>query len=194
MALSSSDIRKAAESIGVELCAIKAVVDVESNGSGFLPDGRAKILFEGHIFWQQLQKRGIDPIPYAAKYPNIIYPKFDKFQYRGGTAEWGRLSLASQINEPAAYSSASYGLFQIMGFNYAAAGFPSVRSFVDAQGKSEAEQLAAFCTFMRSEGLIPFLAGKDWTGFARRYNGPAYAENQYDIKLKRAYERCKAAA
>ena len=32
MALSSSDIRNAAEQIGVEPCAVKAVVDVESGG------------------------------------------------------------------------------------------------------------------------------------------------------------------
>ena len=61
MALSSSDIRNAAEQIGVEPCAVKAVVDVESGGDGFLPDGRVKILFEGHVFWKELQKRGINP-------------------------------------------------------------------------------------------------------------------------------------
>ena len=79
-----------------------------------------------------------------------------------------------------------------MGFNYRAAGFDSVQAFVDAQSESEAKQLASFCAFMRSEGLILFLKGLDWAGFARRYNGPGYAANQYDVKLRRAYERCKS--
>ena len=31
----------------------------------------------------------------------------------------------------------------------------------------------------------------DWAGFARKYNGPGYAENAYDQKLKNAYENFK---
>ena len=192
MALSSSDIRKAAEQIGVEPCVVKAVVDVESGGEGFLPDGRVKILFEGHVFWKELQKRGIDPAPLSAKYPNIVYPKWDKSKYKGGTAEWERLNTAATVNREAALCSASYGLFQIMGFNHKACGFDTVQAFVDAQKESEAKQLETFCAFMRSEGLVLFLVGKDWAGFARRYNGPGYAQNQYDTKLRRAYERCKS--
>lgn len=192
MALSFSDIRKAAELIGVEPCAVQAVVDVESGGSGFLPDGRTKILFEGHVFWKELQKRGIDPAPLAPKYPNVIYPKWDRSQYKGGAAEWERLNTAALVNKEAALCSASYGLFQIMGFNHRAAGFDSVQAFVDAQKESEAMQLQSFCAFMRSEGLVLFLVGRDWAGFARRYNGSGYAANQYDVKLRRAYERCKS--
>ena len=192
MALSFSDIRKAAELIGVEPCAVQAVVDVESCGSGFLPDGRTKILFEGHVFWRELQKRGIDPAPLASKYPNVIYPKWDRSQYKGGAAEWERLNTAALVNKEAALCSASYGLFQIMGFNHRAAGFDTVQAFVDAQKESEVKQLESFCAFMRSEGLVLFLVGRDWAGFARRYNGPGYAANQYDVKLRRAYERCKS--
>ena len=191
MSLDFPSIRKAAELIGVEPCAIKAVVDVESAGSGFLPDGRVKILFEGHIFWKELQKVGIDPAPLAHKHPNIIYPKWDKIQYKGGAGEYPRLLTAMLINAEAAAKSASYGLFQIMGFNHAAAGYPTVEAFVEAQKVSEAKQLEAFCVFMRSEKLIPYLVRHDWAGFARRYNGAGYAANQYDVKLAKAYARCK---
>jgi hypothetical protein len=194
MTLSSSDIRKAAELVGVEPCAVKAVVDVESNGSGFLPDGRIKILFEGHIFWKELQKRGIDPAPLAAKYPNIVYSKWDRSQYKSGAAEWERFNSAALLNKDAAMCSISCGLFQLMGFNHKICGFDTVQAFFDAQQESEATQLSSFCAFMRSEGLIPALAGKDWVGFARRYNGPGYTQNQYDAKLKRAYERCREVA
>lgn len=191
MVLSFSDICKAAELLGVEPCVVQAVVEVESGGSGFLPDGRTKILFEGHVFWKELQKRAIDPTPLTARYPNIIYPKWDRSQYKGGAHEWERLNTAALVNKEAALCSASYGLFQIMGFNHRAAGFDSVQAFVDAQKESEARQLESFCAYMRSEGLIHFLLERDWAGFARRYNGPGYAANQYDVKLRRAYERCK---
>lgn len=192
MALSFSDIRKAAEQIGVEPCAVKAVIDVESSGSGFLPDGRPKILFEGHVFWKELKKRGVNPE--LLKMPNIVYPKWDKAQYKGGSAEWERLNSAALVNKEAALCSASYGLFQVVGFNHRAAGFDTVQAFVDAQKESEARQLESFCAFMRSEGIVLFLVGQDWAGFARRYNGPGYAQNQYDVKLARAYDRCKREA
>lgn len=190
MALSSSDIRNAAEQIGVEPCAVKAVVDVESGGDGFLPDGRVKILFEGHVFWKELQKRGINPE--LLKMPNIVYPKWDKSQYKGGAQEHERLNAAALVNKEAALRSASWGLFQIMGFNHRLCGFSSVQDFVDAQKESEANQLNSFCQFMKNEGLVLFLKGLDFAGFARRYNGPGYAQNQYDVKMRKAYERCKS--
>ncbi|NBT89135.1 MAG: DUF3380 domain-containing protein, partial [Flavobacteriaceae bacterium] len=31
------------------------------------------------------------------------------------------------------------------------------------------------------------LKAKDWAGFAKGYNGPAYAKNAYDTKLAGAY-------
>jgi hypothetical protein len=192
MNLKFSDIEHAAKLLGVQPCAVKAVVEVESSGSGFLPDGRVKILFEGHIFWKELRKRGIDPAAHAA--PDILYPKWDRSKYKGGAAEYERLDAAALINRDAALCSASYGLFQIMGFNHKACGFDTVQGFVDAQKNGEAEQLQAFCAFIQSEKLGKFLAALDFAGFALRYNGPGYAENRYDEKLRRAYERCKAGA
>lgn len=188
--LTTADIESATASLGLEPCAVRAVIAVESAGGGFLPDGRVKILFEGHVFWKELKKRGIDPEPLAAKHPGIVYPKWDRSKYKGGAAEWERLNTAALLNKEAALCSASYGLFQIMGFNHRAAGFDTVQAFVDAQKESEAKQLESFCAFMRSEGLDLFLVGQDWAGFARRYNGPGYAANQYDVKLRQAYERC----
>ena len=63
--LTTADIECAVASLGVESCVLCAVIAVESFGSGFLPDDRVKILFEGHVFWKELRKRGIDPAPPA---------------------------------------------------------------------------------------------------------------------------------
>ena len=191
MILSLPDINRAAQSLGIDPCAVSAVIAVESAGSGFLPDGRARILFEGHVFWKELQKHGLDPTPLAVAHPDIVYPRWDRSRYRGGAAEWDRLDLAVLLHEEAALCSASYGLFQIMGFNHKFCGFDTVQAFVDAQKQSEARQLEAFCAFMRARGLAPLLAGRDWAGFARRYNGPGYAANQYDLRLLQAYNNCK---
>ena len=194
MSLSFSELQKSAEPLGLDPCAVQAALSVESSGSGFLQDGRPKILFEGHVFWKELQKRGINPEPYAVKLTDIEYPAWDKSKYSGGAAEWERLNAAALINRPAALCSASWGLFQIMGFDYALCDFGSVETFVDAQEESEAVQLESFCAFIRSRGLARFLAKKDWANFAKQYNGSGYAANQYDVKLRRAYERCKGRA
>lgn len=44
--LTAADIERAAALAQVEPAALRAVIAVESGGSGFLPDGQLKILFE----------------------------------------------------------------------------------------------------------------------------------------------------
>lgn len=187
--LTEEDFRAAAAELEVEPRTLDAVVRVESAGSGFLEPGVPKILFEGHIFWKELKKAGIDPEAHAAAHPSIVHPKWDRTRYRGGRKEYNRLREAEGIHRAAALRSASWGAFQIMGFNHAACGFAEVEAFVEAQASGAAEQLAAFCAFLRSQRLVGFLREKDWTEFARRYNGPAYAQNKYDEKLRAAYQR-----
>lgn len=190
--ISWQDINEAAASLGIEPCAMQAVCEVESAGSGFLASGRPKILFEGHIFWRELQKQGIDPEKVGANYPGILYPKWTKSHYKGGEKEYDRLNEAMTIHEEAALSSASWGAFQIMGYNFAACGYVNVHDFVKAQKKDAAAQLAAFCAFISHRKLVVHLKNKDWTAFAKGYNGPAYAQNQYDTKLAEIYRRCLA--
>jgi peptidoglycan hydrolase-like protein with peptidoglycan-binding domain len=43
--------------------------------------------------------------------------------------------------------------------------------------------------FMNEMQLIDSLKAHDWAGFARRYNGPNYAANNYDGLLAHFYER-----
>lgn len=189
--LTSQDLGKAAETLGLESSVLMAVVRVESAGSGFLEPGLPKILFEGHIFWRELRKRGSEPETFAAEHASIVYPRWTKEHYRGGRREYDRLHEASLVHRQAALCSASWGAFQIMGFNHGACGFTEVEDFVVAQARSATGQLEAFCAFLRSQGLIAVLKQKDWAGFARRYNGPEYRQNRYDTKLASAYEKCR---
>ena len=94
------------------------------------------------------------------------------------------------IDPECGMKAASWGLFQIMGFNYAAAGHSDIHSFVDAVKKSEGEQLLAFARFVTSDKvMLSALQAKDWAAFAERYNGRAYKKNNYDAKLANAYAR-----
>ena len=193
--IDDKDIQELATNYNLESAAIKAVIKVETGGGGFLIDGRPKILFEGHIFWNELKKVNIKPEDYVVKFADIVYPHWTKQYYKGGTGEYDRLEKAKLIHKEAALKSASWGLFQLMGFNYSLAGFNDIIAFVGAQNESEKEHLKAFINFItnkadgQTKATIDFLREKDWKSFAARYNGPRYAENQYDHKLEIAYNR-----
>src|SRR5262249_14500753 len=103
--------------------------------------------------------------------------------------EYSRLQEAIALDRQAALSSASWGIGQIMGFNAAVAGFPSVEAMVTAMVESEDAQLAGMATFLRTQKLDKALATHDWPTFARGYNGPSFEENQYDVRLAASFRR-----
>lgn len=191
--LSEADFELLAILLDCETAALKAVQQVETGGrGGFFAEGKPAILFEGHIFWGQLKKRGINPEDHVSGNEDILYPKWTKRHYAGGIREYDRLEKARKINREAADASASWGMFQIMGFNYAACGEESVAGFVAAICESELRQLILSGRFIRKAGMLPALQNRNWAEFAKRYNGPAYAQNRYDEKLAAAYNRFKA--
>ena len=187
--LKEEQIQQVAKEFGVDQAAIKAVKEVESKGSGFLPSGRPIILFEGHIFWRELVNNKKNPKDYLSNNQDIIYPTFDRSHYKGGEKEYDRLNRAIAIDRDAALKSASFGLFQIMGFNYKLAGYDTVEHYVAAQQESELNQLTAFVNFVKNTKLIEHLKTQDWAAFAKGYNGAQYAQNQYDVKLKAAFTK-----
>lgn len=188
--LSEEEFSLVAKLLDVETAALKAVQEVETGGrGGFFAPGKPAILFEGHIFWSQLKKRGIDPSLIVKGNEDILYPKWEKGHYKGGLGEYERLEKARAIHREAADASASWGMFQVMGFNYAACDEASVASFVEAMTKSELHQLILAGRFIKKAGMLPALQSKDWAEFAKRYNGPAYAQNKYDEKMASAYRK-----
>lgn len=187
-ALSANDIAAAAHKLGIDEASMRAVLAVESAGAGFLADGRPKILFERHIMRRRLEAIGRDADLLAKRLPEII--NAERGGYLGGAAEHDRLHLARQIDPDSAVCSASWGLFQIMGFHWATLGYESSLVFVGAMAKDEAAQLDAFVRFMRANpSTHDALRDRRWADFARLYNGPAYAANQYDLRLAEAYKR-----
>ena len=190
--VTEKDFQECAETLGVEVAALKAVVEVEcSSKGGFLVDGRPRILFEGHIFWRRLALRGIDPEPLAAEHPDIIYPRWERSHYRGGAGEWERFGCASAICHGAAIESASWGLFQNMGFHWKTCGCSSPEDFAELMSRSEGEQMKLAMRFLQKTGIAEWLKTKDWSTFALRYNGSGYKANRYDTRLQRAYEKFK---
>ncbi|MDN5478078.1 MAG: N-acetylmuramidase family protein [Chryseobacterium sp.] len=191
--LKESDLVSFADEYSLELAAVKAVNEIESSGKGFLINNKPKILFEGHIFWNELKKRGIDPNSYYnANSQNVLYPKWTRVHYQGGVKEYDRLNEAIGLDnspnfEEAALSSASWGSFQIMGYHAENLGYTDVYHFVSQMEVNEGEHLKAFGKFLEKNNCLVHLRNKNWAGFARVYNGSGYKENKYDEKLVKAY-------
>jgi N-acetylmuramidase-like protein len=182
--LASTDIAVVAASLQCEPAAIWAVCDVESSGGGFLSDTRPKILFEAHLFGNLTGHQ------FDASHPDISSPVWDRALYGApGVHQYDRLAEAMTLDRPAALQAASWGMFQIVGLNFAACGFAGIEEYVAAMCESEGAQLAAFAAFCRHGGLDQRLRAHDWTGFALAYNGPGEAENDYAAKLAAAYAR-----
>lgn len=180
--ISNEAFKKAANKIGCDIRAIKAVDTVESRGGGFLKKGDVKILFEPHIFWKQLRIQGVVPTV-----SDICYPKWGTKPYGKETEQHTRLQRAVALNRNAALMSASWGRFQIMGFNFKACGCSSIQMFINKMMESEESQLELFVNYIISSNLDDELVGKDWKAFAYQYNGALYFKNNYDGKLSKAF-------
>ena len=190
--ISDEDIETRAKGMGVEAAALKAVWKVDTGGhGGFLANGDPMILFQGHIFWQQLRTRGLNPQNYVKGNEDILHQRMDKSKFVGGVGEWERLERAVAIHEDAALSSASWGMFQIMGFNYGKCGCKSVQEFVSKMKESEVAQLDLFVAFLKSNSkMVEALKNRSWVDFARLYYGPT-EYNIYAEKLSKAYAALK---
>lgn len=177
MGLAWEAVAKAARELGVCPCFIWAVASNESGVKGFDGAGQVLVRFERHVFKRELRKRGL---------AQTTTGEVEKLE----GVRWDTVHKAVAIHEEAALRATSFGMFQIMGFNHEAAGFGSVRDFVAAQAEGTQRQLESFCAFVRHERLAVLMKNNDYKGFARRYNGPAFADNQYDSKLEKAHKRC----
>jgi hypothetical protein len=184
--IQEKDFVAAAEALGCHIAAVKAVTEVESSGGGFFNNKQPKILFESR--WFEILTKG----KYHESHPDLSTHRWVR-NYKGGTAEYARLEKAIKLNREAALKATSWGMFQILGLNYALVGFASVEAFIEAHLESESEHLKAFVNFVKSKKLDDELRDLRWADFARTYNGPGYKRNHYDKKMAQAYEKHLAA-
>jgi hypothetical protein len=181
--ISDKRIQSAADRLKVPEAAIRTVAEVETKGGGFIAPGKPSILFERHKFSLLTSNKFDD------QYPDISDPTAGGYG-KGGNHQYDRLAIAMTLNSSAALSSTSWGQFQILDMNYQQAGFNSVEDFVKANQEGSDRQLDTFVTFIQNDSkLLQALRDQDWSTFARRYNGPNYKINDYDTKLRNAYEK-----
>jgi hypothetical protein len=180
--LSEAGLNEAGKILKVGLPALWAVMTVETQGCGFLPDRRPLILFERHWF------RKLTDGQFDVTAPDLSNPTWGGYG-RAGAFQYERLERAIKLDRKAALESTSWGLGQVMGFNAVSVGFRGVEAMVKAMCTSEDAQFKGMIGFITANGLAKHLRSGDWAQFARMYNGPEFQRNQYDTKLAQAHAR-----
>jgi hypothetical protein len=180
LGLSAEGLARASSNLAVHVPEIWTVLAVETSGCGFLPDRRPQILYERHVF-HRLTRGRFDDGDISDPSPGGYGPR--------GIQQYDRLARAILKDRAAALQSTSWGIGQIMGLNYALAGFQTVDEMVLAMSQSEDGQLMAMAAFLVSSHLASSLQAHDWTSFARGYNGPNYVINRYDARLNGEFQK-----
>jgi len=178
-AVSASDIEAIATRLGCTVKQVNAVAKVESAGGGFDNSGKPKILFERHWFHRLT----------GGKWSPMSYSMASAGGYN--VSSWVKLAAACEDDPDAAFSSASWGKFQVMGGHWKALGYPSPYALAWTTVQSEADHYELLVRYIEVFGLTGALRAlsadpDDCRDFAKRYNGPAYEKNRYHVKLAEA--------
>lgn len=187
-------VAEAAATHGLEPAALEAVVMVESGGRvSARVGGREEplIRWEGHYFDRLCRA----PVRERARKAGLAAPRAGAIANpRSQSARWALLRRAEVLDRDAALQSVSWGVGQVMGAHWMALGFESVDALVTEARDGLCGQVRLMLRFIAWAGLMPVLKARDWPRFARGYNGPAYRRTRYDIRLERAYDRCRCGA
>lgn len=179
--LTDMDFAIVAKELNVEVAAMKAVVKIEAGAAmkGFWSPGVPIINFDGAMYARF--RKGGGAGAKGEKVPAGLsgYP----------LREWTQYVNARRVNARGAAMGTFWGMFQIGGFNYKMCGCETVEEFVALMSTSELEQLELFATFLINTGIVKDLRAKNWSGFARKYNGANYAKRGYHTKMANAYRQ-----
>lgn len=184
--LRKADITQMARDVQILPSMLHAITDKESLSAGFLYDGRPVILFERHKFYNFTKAKYTQAQAEAwrKENENICFPVQTQDAYAGGAGEWDRFEIARTMEAEIAMLSTSWGLMQIMGFNFAVAGYATVQDMVQDMMKNEKLQMRAAVNFIiRQPSLYAAAKSRNFQGVALGYNGAGYRKNNYDVIL-----------
>lgn len=168
-----------AERLGCTVRQLRAVAIVESSGAAFDRHGRPKMLFEQHLFWRAT----------GGRHGVTAFSNPDPGGY--GTDSWAKLTAAASVDPAAAFASASWGKFQVLGQHWAILRYSSPLDLAFSTVGGEAGHYELLARYVARFGLLEALRAlsprpDDNRPFARGYNGPGYERFAYHLKLARA--------
>src|SRR5260221_2332574 len=184
--LQISDLIAEAATLQCTQAIVHAFSDIESTGSGFLPGGELKMLYEARYF-HLLTKGEFDRLA-----PNLSSPVWDRSLYgAGGLHQLARLKQAMRLSSDpavidAALKSCSIGRYQVIGANHKMLGYPTVSDMYVDFCASELPHLKGFGSFIKSAGLLDELQSDppEFVALAVGYNGAGERANGYAQKLQ----------
>ncbi len=191
--LTEQDFEEVAAELGVEVAAIKAVVEIEAGRShrGFWTEGKPILNFDLTVYRSRAARHKLNLSKYTRSHP-VIFSRPNIARYGSQQAgQQARFDAAASIDSVTAIEGVFWGMFQIGGFNYKLCGAASQQEFHRLMSRSERDQLELFAEFITRSGLLPALKAKNWSAFARGYNGSSYAARGYHRKLAAAYAKFK---
>lgn len=184
-AATTAQIQAIADRLGASLRQVQAVAKVESNGGGWNDQGQPKALYERHYAWRRLR----------IKIPLLSDPAPGGYTLdadRDGTNDsWEKLADMAMRNPVVAFESASFGKFQIMGAHWKSLNYAGPVEMAWSLRDHEANHYDMLSRFIVANSMLADLRRlstnpADCVGFARKYNGPAFAKNNYHHKLAAA--------
>lgn len=181
--LDDVDLPRIGRAIGVGEDELHAFMDVEAAGSGFDDSGRPKMLFEPHIFYKLL---GPGKTRDKAVAQGLAYAKWKRGGYPADS--YDRLKKAMKLNATIALMSASFGLFQIMGFNHGKAGYATPEDMVRDFMADEDNHVEAAIRFLINSKLDDDLRARRWDTIEKGYNGGGFG-GAYAKKMAAAFAR-----
>lgn len=179
------DLPRIGGKIGVGEDIVHGVMDTEAGGKSTDSKGRMKALYEPHVAYRNSRGAVREKLVAAG----LAYPNWKK----GYPADsYPRILKAMAIDETVALLATSWGFPQVLGENFALAGYESVQDMVLDFLKDEDNQLEGMVNFIKNAGLddeLRVLEAKlkrgqkitadDARPFVRGYNGSQYAKNDY---------------
>lgn len=175
----AAQIEAIAQRLGCSLRQLAAVGAVESSGGGFDKQGKVKILFERHYFHRLTD----------GKWSHSAFS--DPVAGGYGEDSWVKLGAACAKDPDAAFASASWGRFQIMGVHWESLNYRSPFALAASLIGSETGHYELLARFIEHNGLTDELRAlspdpEACRAFAQAYNGPRYEKYSYHIKLAKA--------
>ena len=176
-------IRDQAKELGLDAIVLTAIIETESSGKGFYGEGskysnKCLVRFEPDYFEK-----------FAGEKAFFIPLSVSSQEAKGNKEFTGREAYEKAlIQSPgSAIKATSFGLGQIMGFNYERVGFLTLRGFADTMEVNEYEQILALINFITADKLlVEAIRNKNFDVIAGLYNGEKQA-TYYANKLKTNY-------
>jgi hypothetical protein len=204
-----------ATQLGVEVAAIKAIVQQESQGHPFLENGLPPILYERRHFYDLAvakqaeaekqtndtvkggkkppKKKGPPPNPYPV-YPDLCFKGADDYG-PDGLHQYEKLVRAAALDFEIALKACSWGGFQILGEYYSGCDCATVFEFVNKFMSGTDGQAKIFVAFMKNmkAGAVAGLKSHDWGKVAAGYNGSSWQTHNpdYASNLSKFYDEFK---